>query len=258
MKGTAVVATAILAAAVVAAHATQDAKTTGKVDALVGRMASGETVRAAAARPLARSSQIERSGMLQRVQFEGFDASRLLPSPAAEVRTVWNGWHVNKAIDAFHSAIMRNVPLVLVVSESWCEYCRQLATDSLRCPAVDRFAGEAVFAFSSPSSDRGASAIAGSLGIDAYPTVTVLEPEARMLLERGRINGYFDASKLGEHLDTILWKTAPRVYVDERGVEEPRTGVWAPRAAPIGGEQGASMGATTRGLKHTPPVPNCR
>ncbi|HEY7443083.1 MAG TPA: thioredoxin family protein [Vicinamibacterales bacterium] len=255
---TAVVAPALLAVAVVAANATQGANTTANVDALANRMASGQTVRGAVALPVASSSQIERSGALQRVQFEEFDASRLFPSPDAEVRTVWNGWHVNTAIDAFRSAIDRNVPLVLVVSEGWCEPCRRLATDALRCPAVDRFAGEAVFAFSSPSTDRGASAIASSLDIDAYPTITVLEPDARMLLERGRINGYFDASKLGEHFDTILWKTEPRRYVDEFGVEERRPGVWTPRAAPIGSELGASIGATNRGLKHTPPAPNCR
>jgi serine/threonine-protein kinase len=33
-----------------------------------------------------------------------------------------------------------------------------------------------------------------------------------MLLERGRINGYFEASQFGEHFDTILWKTTPRRY----------------------------------------------
>jgi len=254
-----VVAIAVRTVSMVAACATLTAQnTTADVDALADRLASAQTMRGAAAQPVASSSQIEPSGTLQRVQFDEFDASRVLPSPQAEVPAVWNGWYVNTSIDAFRLAIERNVPLVLVVSEGWCQYCRRLATDVLRCPAVDRFAGEAVFAFSSPSADRGATAIAGSLAIEAYPTITVLEPEARMLLERGRINGYFDASQLGEHFDTILWKTAPRRYIDESGVEEPPARVWTPRATPIGGALGASFGATNRGLRHTPPAPNCR
>jgi|GEM_PF-2450292 Thioredoxin. len=118
------------------------------------------------------------------------------------------------SIDAFREAIDKNKPLVLVVSEDWCGYCKNLEKE-LGKPAVQNFKDKAVFSISSPTKDKGCAAIAGSLNIDAYPTITVLEPEARMLLERGRINGYFTGEKLGEHLDTIINKTPPRKYEEQ-------------------------------------------
>lgn len=118
------------------------------------------------------------------------------------------------SIDAFREAIDKNKPLVLVVSEDWCGYCKRLEGE-LGKPAVQNFKDKAVFSISSPTKDKGCAAIASSLDINAYPTITVLEPEARMLLERGRINGYFTGEKLGEHLDTIINKTPPRRYEDQ-------------------------------------------
>lgn len=118
------------------------------------------------------------------------------------------------SIDAFREAIDKNKPLVLVVSEDWCGYCKNLEKE-LGKPAVQNFKDKAVFSISSPSKDKGCAAIASSLNIDAYPTITVLEPEARMLLERGRINGYFAGEKIGEHLDTIINKTPPRKIYEE-------------------------------------------
>jgi hypothetical protein len=192
-----------------------------------------DLVRRAAA-PTAESASINRSAdaatqarALSPAQSGQSDVLRVLPPPSDEVRHVRIGWYVNRAIDAFRTAIDRNVPLVLVASVEWCSHCRSQVLDALRCPDVDRFAGDAVFAISSPEVDLGAKAIAGSLNINAYPTVTVLEPEARMLLERGRINGNFAGSTMGEHLDTIIRKTPPRRYEDQ----------------PIDGRQGSTEGA---------------
>lgn len=123
------------------------------------------------------------------------------------------------SIDAFREAIDKNKPLVLVVSEDWCGYCKNLERE-LGKPAVQNFKDKAVFSISSPTKDKGCAAIAGSLNIDAYPTITVLEPEARMLLERGRINGYFSGEKIGEHLDTIINKTPPRKYETQPRLNE--------------------------------------
>jgi len=221
--------------------------------------------------PTAASRLIERgpgaSGEqpLQRVGAEIADPTRLFPPVAAQVPMVWIGWYVNRSIDAFRQAIDENKPLVLVVAEDWCKYCVNLANDALRCSAVDRFAGDAVFAYSFPSSDRGAKAIATSLKIDGYPTITVLEPESRILLERGRINGYFESQVLGRHLETILWKTAPRVLPadwDEAIAErrEPKAGPApsTPRPGSAATSTSALFGAASRGLTHAPPAPQCQ
>ncbi len=217
-----------------------------------------------AAAPVADSARTERSpagaGSLERVQAEGFDPEAILPAVGAEVPQVWNGWYVNRSVDALRRAIEENKPLVLVIGEGWCGYCTRLVQNGLRCPAVDRFAGEAVFAVSFVSSDRGAAAIASSLNIEAYPTITVLEPESRMLLERGRINGYFDGAPLGDHLETILWKTRPRYYFEENGgsdnVDIGALGLWRSPSRP-GSVATAVSGARSRGLKHAAPTPDC-
>jgi len=195
-------------------------------------------------------------------QSAGASARDTLSPVLAEIPGVSIGWFVNRSIDAFRVAINRNQPLVLVLGEDWCRYCTQLIHDSLRCPAVDRYAGDATFAYSVPSMDMGASAIASSLQIEAWPTITVLEPEARMLLERGRINGYFDASMLGEHLETILYKAPPRRYEDQ----PPPLG-WFAFVAPLHAQgtprrprsvESAAAGAAQRGLKPIRPEPRCR
>jgi hypothetical protein len=119
-----------------------------------------------------------------------------------EIGGVRIGWHVNETGAAFKKAIDRNMPLVLVVHADWCDYCWKLI-DALACPSVNRFAGSAVFAIGSYEIDKTASSIASSLNIEKYPTLAVLYPEARMLIEAGRINGYFPGDKVAKYLTEI-------------------------------------------------------
>lgn len=123
--------------------------------------------------------------------------------PADEIESVRIGWYINDTGTAFEKAIDLNVPFVLFVHGDWCDYCWHLV-DALTCPGVNRFAGSAVFAVASPEAERFASAVAGSLNIGAYPTITVLFPEARMLIEGGRISGYFSGDDLASHFATIF------------------------------------------------------
>ncbi len=223
-----------------------------------------------AAKPVADSPMIERSRGTEaggaKPPIEGFDPTRVFAPTDAEVAKVWIGWYVNRSIDAFRKAIDENKPLVLVVAEGWCKYCVNLAYDSLRCAAVDRFAGDAVFAYSFPTTDNGARSIAGSLKVDAYPTIVVLEPESRLLLERGRINGYFDANRIGGYLDTLLWKTPARVLppdwdgtIGERGTSSAAPPSVSLPASPDG--QARTSNALTQaarlGLQHAAPAPKC-
>jgi hypothetical protein len=225
----------------------------------------------AAPRPIAESQDVRSSPPggtgeqpLVRPEFvETIAPAWIFSPPAAQVDGVRIGWYFNRAIDAFREAIDENKPLVLIVGEQWCDYCLNLARDALRCAAIDRFAGDAAFAYSFVSSDRGAESLADSLRITAYPTITVLEPETRMLLERRRITGYFDATLLGGHLETILWKTPPRLYptIDWDGKTElpdsafPKGPLRSGSPATVAS---AESGAASRGLEHIPPTPKCR
>lgn len=234
----------------------------------------------AAAKPAAESLRIERrppsagAKPLERANAEiaATRAAELLPPVKDEVKGVRIGWYVNHAIDGFREAIDANKPLVLVVAEETCVFCQDLLADALRCPGVNRWAGQAVFAYSNAVDDRGANAIAKSLAIDAYPTVTVLEPESRILLERGRINGYFDGTPLGNNLETILWKTLPRRLpddFDENAIESKSSSEPKKPTGPAAGDYskmftnpppaalGVVMSWEKLGLKHLPPVPRC-
>jgi hypothetical protein len=147
---------------------------------------------------------------VRRQRFE--DVPSLAALPEENVPGVQIGWYINKSIDAYLEAIDRNKPLVLVAVIEECEHCDRLLS-AMRCSEVGRLAGEAVFAALIPARDLAGSAMTGSLNISTYPTITVVEPEARMLLERGRINGYFNAEDAGRHLTTILW-TPPRRFTE--------------------------------------------
>jgi len=188
-----------------------------------------------------------------RRQFEDIPELRALTTVAQEIPHVRIGWYINTSIDAFRAAIEQSKPLVLVLGDSYCaRVCLPLIQQALRCPAVNRLAGSAVFAYGMPSRDKGAMAIGSiSLGIEKVPTITVLEPEARMLLERGRINGFFEAGKLGEHLETILWHTPPRAYEKERPLLSQPT-VPPPTTAD------AIAGARQRQLPEASPLPQCQ
>jgi hypothetical protein len=183
------------------------------------------------------------------------DVPWLAALPEQNVPGVQVGWYINRSIDAFRDAIDSNKPLVLVAVIKECGYCDQLLS-ALRCSEVGRLAGEAVFGVLIPERDLGGSAIIGSLNIDAYPTITVLEPEARMLLERGRINGYFNAENIGRHLTTILW-TAPRSYTEfdpaAIRLEPPALSGPQPRSA-----EEAAAEAKKLGLVPRPPLPVCK
>ena len=225
-----------------------------------------------AARPVAESQLLQRVESVQTVnpadgalghwespgakvdrrQFDDIPELRALTTVAQEIPHVRIGWYINTSIDAFRTAIDQIKPLVLVLGDSYCSrYCLQLVQQALRCPAVNRFAGNAVFAYSMPSRDKGAMAIESSLEIEKVPTITVLEPDARMLLERGRINGFFEARKLGEHLETILWHTPPRGYEQERSLLSQPT-VPPPTTAD------AIAGARQRQLQEASPLPQCQ
>lgn len=191
-----------------------------------------------------------------RVRFDDLEWMAALPAPADEVPGVRLGWYLNSSVGAFESAINQNKPLVVVIGERSCDECVRLAT-ALRCAAVERLAGEAVFAYGLPSRDLSTVAIAGSLKIDSFPTITILEPESRMLIERARISGFFDATALGNHLEEILWRVKPRAYADfvPGAPASPRAG---PRGARPATTQEAEAGARQRGLVHGPPAPVCQ
>ncbi len=70
-----------------------------------------------------------------------------------------------------------------------------------------RLSNQAVFLKSTPSTDIVAANIGKALGVDHYPSISVLSPNGSMLDEVGRVAGYFDAAtvaaKVGEYIAKV-------------------------------------------------------
>ncbi len=145
------------------------------------------------------------------------DATTINDSTA---RIDWNRFRDN-ATGAYGYAIQTNRPLVLVIGEDWCTHCNDLERE-LRDPSLSQFSGDAVFAYVRPSRDPAAAALAQRLGLTAYPTISILEPNAQMVDERARLNGFFTASQLQGHFRDFL-----------RRPSEPSTSRNAPVSRPV-------------------------
>ncbi len=107
------------------------------------------------------------------------------------------------ALDAYQKGLAEKKPVVLIIGEDWCQYCKQLEKE-LAKPEFQQYAGRAVFAKVQPSKDPSAKAIADALDIKNYPAISILEPNPAMIEERGRIVGFMEASKLDAHLQKLV------------------------------------------------------
>jgi len=174
---------------------------------------------------------------------------QLLPARSEQVNHIRIGWYVNQSVDAFREAIETRKALVLFVGTNWCHWCAKQIANVVRCAAVERFAGDGVFAYGFVGEDKGTDAIAGSLKFGGYPVITVLEPDDEMILERGRINGYFKAPESGQHLEGLLYTASPRT-------REPRLAP-APLPSRPATAIDALLGATNAKLTHRAPQPDC-
>lgn len=174
----------------------------------IAALESGKAVKASTARKRATRSSSKVKKGLARAETNvlgTWGARRIedtLYGVGEQIDGVRIGWYINDTITGFKEAVDKNVPLVLIFFDPSCSYCWD-TVDAMTCPMVNRFAGAAVFAIANPEADKAAKAIEGSLEIKKKPTISVILPESRMLLEIGRINGYFPGNKLSEHLTTI-------------------------------------------------------
>ncbi len=113
-------------------------------------------------------------------------------------------WITNTA-DGYDSAVHAQKPIVMVFGENgqW----SQAMNKELENDEFQRLASKAVFLKSTPSTDVVAANIGKALGVDHYPSISVLSPNGTMLDEVGRIVGYFDAAtvanKVGEYIDKV-------------------------------------------------------
>ncbi|MBU6452478.1 MAG: thioredoxin family protein [Cyanobacteria bacterium REEB67] len=92
-------------------------------------------------------------------------------------------------------------PVVVVFEEDNCGWCKRFDSE-LSKPAVSALGGDAIFVKASPSKDPAAQALARNLGVDAYPTVSVLNVSDHGIMERTRMVGYMTADDFASRFRT--------------------------------------------------------
>ncbi|MBU2533876.1 MAG: hypothetical protein KKB37_14135 [Alphaproteobacteria bacterium] len=105
-----------------------------------------------------------------------------------EIEKLRIGWLVNNAQEAFLQALKLKKPLVLLTHYAGCKECRRLI-DKLSCPAIERFAGRAVFALSMRPLDAGGHQIASAAEVNAFPGIVVFAPDAVHLRVLSKTSG---------------------------------------------------------------------
>lgn len=118
------------------------------------------------------------------------------------------------ALDAYQKGLAEKKPVVLIIGEDWCQWCKALEKE-LAKPEFQQYAGKAIFAKVQPSKDPSAKAIADALEIKNYPAISILEPNPAMIEERGRIVGFMDAEKLDAHLKKLIVPTKQQTEMKE-------------------------------------------
>ena len=117
------------------------------------------------------------------------------------------GWHVNDSATAFKHGLAKDKLTVLVLGKPGCRWCTWLVREVLPCAAIDRFAGRAVFAYSEPSDDAAARAIAQAMNIRRYPVTVFIEPDARRLTVPAHIGGFFSGHRFSKIMEKYFERT---------------------------------------------------
>jgi hypothetical protein len=142
------------------------------------------------------------------------------------------GWYRERAYEAFIDAMAANQKFIFVVGEDWCDHCNDFVENVLRCPAIERFAGRASFAYGRPSRELNAAKVARELGITKYPSMFFFDPTPEVLWVDHTFIGAVEASEVAARLEEFL-------------------------GSPQGSEADAWAAAQTPGF-HKDPQPMCR
>lgn len=112
-------------------------------------------------------------------------------------------WYVDSTAALYRDAVEWNIPFVLVFMESgpW--------TDSLvsvlrGCEVMRRLEPVVLFGMAHPSTDVVARNMATALGIARLPTISLLEPDPKIISELGRIEGFEPASQFTDDIVRLL------------------------------------------------------
>jgi hypothetical protein len=127
-----------------------------------------------------------------------------LQNMTGEVRHGRIGWHLDDAFTALRSGVEDKLPVVVVFCDNANQWCSRLVRDVLTCPAVNRFAGHAVFLWARPALSSNSATLSTALDIDQYPTISVMIPEGDRIRAVESILGFVAARPLATFLESHL------------------------------------------------------
>jgi len=121
-----------------------------------------------------------------------------------------NSWAFDKRLEyapnlreAVQEARNSGKPLVVIFEEDYCGWCRKLDQE-LAKPELARLNDKAIFVRVSPSSSPEAKILADRLGVNAYPTISVIDIKGSNISERNRVTGFTTASDIASRVQPPL------------------------------------------------------
>lgn len=110
-------------------------------------------------------------------------------------------WH-HSYEPAFAEARTSQRAVMAFLYTDWCGYCRQMDSNTFTDPSVVEALGEAfVWLRLNPESDPDGARLQRLHGVNGYPTLLILDPEAR---EISRISGFVPADRFLEAVQSRL------------------------------------------------------
>jgi hypothetical protein len=124
--------------------------------------------------------------------------------PTQEIAGKQIGWVVNRTLDAMVQAVETTRVLVVVFGDTSSPLTQKFAQYVTPCPQLNQLAGAVVFAYGSPPVDEYARRMASRLKLSVYPTISLIAPRTDRLTELYRMEGFFDAESVADHLVRVV------------------------------------------------------
>lgn len=178
--------------------------------------------------------------------------------PAASV-----GWETDLVV-AWTKAVRERKPLVVYFYMVGCVYCEKLDKDVIAGKPLAAYAGRAVFARVDQAKDdksKNVSKMLTSLGIERFPVVAVLDAQADVIKEVGRVTGYFPGEQFMKQFTGFMatWEKDHKKAV--KAPQPPPAVAKVPKAGPAPGAGSpvgacsvtdAAIGEALRAMGYTP------
>jgi hypothetical protein len=153
--------------------------------------------------------------------------ARYAPTPNSRTEEKPLHWYRDSTAALYSEAVERNLPFMLVFLAPSGKFSDDLETALTNCAVVARLEPVVLFGLAHPDKDVVARNMATALGVAKLPTISILEPDPKIISELGRIEGVEAAATVTDDIVRLLgqghWPNAVRPLSDF-----PRPEPWRP------------------------------